>query len=102
VLAAAAEAFLAADTVPVERMTKKGLRTFDSRAAVLALVVTASDGGSRLEVLVHHTVPSVRPDDVLAGLQDCSGLLVEATPLVTRLGQGRYEPATGVLREPFG
>jgi radical SAM-linked protein len=102
VLAAAAEAFLAADSVAVERMTKKGLRTFDSRAAVLALAVTAFAGGSRLEVLVHHTVPSVRPDDVLAGLQDCSGLAVHGTPLVTRLEQGCYEPTTGLLREPFG
>jgi radical SAM-linked protein len=102
VLAAAAETFLAAGSVAVERMTKKGLRTFDSRAAVLALAVTASERGSRLEVLVHHTVPSVRPDDVLAGLRDCSGLDVDRTPLVTRLQQGRYDPSTGVLREPFG
>ena len=36
---AAVEAFLAAASVTVERMTKKGLRTFDSRAAVLALDV---------------------------------------------------------------
>lgn len=33
----AAEAFLAAERVEVRRQTKKGLRTFDARAAVLAL-----------------------------------------------------------------
>jgi radical SAM-linked protein len=101
-LAAAAEAFLGADSVTVERMTKKGLRTFDTRAAVLALTVSRVGSGSRLDLLVRHTVPSVRPDDVLAGLQDCTPLEVDRAPLVTRLEQGRYDPATGVLRDPFG
>jgi radical SAM-linked protein len=102
VVSAAVEAFLAADSVPVERMTKKGLRTFDSRAAVLSLTVTPRDAGSRLEVLVHHTVPSVRPDDVLSGLRDLAPVDIDPTPLVTRLEQGRYDPASGVLRDPFG
>ena len=100
-LASAAEAFLAAGSVEVERMTKKGLRTFDSRAAVLALTVTSYDAGSRLEVVLQHTVPSVRPDDVLSGLRHCSGLEVEGAPLVTRLEQGSYDAATGALRDPF-
>ncbi len=38
-LEAAVAAFLAADAVPVERMTKKGMREFDSRAAVASLAV---------------------------------------------------------------
>jgi radical SAM-linked protein len=100
-LTSAAEEFLAADEVAVERMTKKGLRSFDSRAAVLALTVSSYDDGSRLEVLLRHTVPSVRPDDVLSGLRICSGLEVDGTPLVTRLGQGPYDAATGGLGDPF-
>jgi radical SAM-linked protein len=100
-LTEAVEAFLAADAVTVERMTKKGLRSFDSRAAVLTLTVTSYDAGSRLEVLLRHTIPSVRPDDVLSGLRDCSGLEVEGIPLVTRLEQGLYDAATGGLRDPF-
>ena len=36
VVEAAVDAFLAADEVLVERMTKKGLREFDARGAVLA------------------------------------------------------------------
>jgi radical SAM-linked protein len=100
-LAEAAEAFLAADSVSVERMTKKGLRTFDSRAAVIALTVTPYDAGSRLDVVLRHTVPSVRPDDVLSGLRHCSSLEVEGTPLVTRLAQGPYDAATGLLGDPF-
>ncbi|MEU5834231.1 TIGR03936 family radical SAM-associated protein [Streptomyces diacarni] len=41
---AAAEAFLAAETVEVERRTKKGIRAFDARAAVLALGVAPAPG----------------------------------------------------------
>ena len=52
----------------VNRMTKKGLREFDCRAAVLALTTAATEGGARLDVVLRHTVPAVRPDDVLTGL----------------------------------
>src|SRR4051794_36829980 len=62
----AARAFLESTSVSVERMTKKGLRTFDSRAAVLALEVSPYAGGSRLEVVLRHAEPAVRPDDVLS------------------------------------
>src|SRR5687768_8150139 len=66
---AAVEAFLAADVVEVERMTKRGLRTFDARADVLALEALAGDQGdvpcAILKVVLRHDTPSVRPDDVL-------------------------------------
>ena len=71
----AVEAFLAADVVEVERMAKRGLRTFDARADVLALDVRAGTGddGPRaiLEVVLRHDTPSVRrttfsPDSVPA------------------------------------
>jgi radical SAM-linked protein len=81
-------AFLAAPTVTVERMTKKGLRTFDSRAAVLSLVATPYDGGVRLEAVLRHAEPAVRPDDVLSGLASVGGLVLAGPPLVTRLSQG--------------
>ena len=105
----AAEAFLAADAVEVERMTKKGLRTFDSRAAVLSLTVAPTpvpEGdtpgpGAQLEVVVRHTEPAVRPDDVLAGLRRTGGLEVPAAPLVTRLAQGPYDPSTGTIGDPL-
>jgi radical SAM-linked protein len=95
-LAAAVDEFLAADSVTVERMTKKGMREFDCRAAVVAL---AADG-SALDLLLHHTVPAVRPDDVLTGMRELTGLEVGTAPLLTRLAQGRLD-ADGVLREPF-
>jgi len=100
-VAPAVTAFLAAPSVSVERMTKKGLRTFDSRAAVLALEVAAYDEGSRLEAVLRHTVPAVRPDDVLAGLRAAGGLEEPGAPLVTRLQQGPLEEATGEIGDPL-
>ena len=96
----AAEAFLACASVTVERMTKKGLRAFDSRAAVLALDVTTYDAGSRLTVVLRHTVPAVRPDDVLTGLRQVA-LLDAGAPLVRRLAQGPYDEATGAIGDPL-
>jgi radical SAM-linked protein len=100
-VAPAVMAFLAAPSVSVERMTKKGLRTFDSRAAVLALEVAAYDEGSRLVAVLRHTVPAVRPDDVLAGLREAGGLEEPGAPLVTRLQQGPLEEATGEIGDPL-
>jgi radical SAM-linked protein len=97
----AVEAFLAADAVEVQRMTKKGLRTFDSRAAVLALTVTPYDAGSRLEVVIRHAEPAVRPDDVLAGLHGVGGLEVAGAPLVTRLAQGPFDASDGTIGDPL-
>ncbi len=101
VVAKAVEAFLARESVGVERMTKKGLRSFDSRAAVLALEVEPDDAGSRVTVVLRHTVPSVRPDDVLTGLRQVSGLEVAGAPRVTRLAQGPLDEATGSIGDPL-
>jgi radical SAM-linked protein len=101
----AAEAFAARSSVEVERMTKKGMRSFDSRAAVLDLAVTGSDsaydGGARVTVVLRHTVPAVRPDDVIAGLRQVGGLDDPGAPLVTRLAQGPYDEATGAIGDPL-
>ena len=94
-------AFLGRPSVTVERMTKKGLRSFDSREAVLALEVTAYDAGSRLTVVLRHTVPAVRPDDVLAGLRDVGGLDETGAPLVTRLQQGPLDEASQAIGDPL-
>lgn len=94
----AAAAFLAAETVPVERMTKKGMREFDSRAAVVSLAAAEST----LDLLLVHTVPAVRPDDVLTGLRLVGGLDTGEAPLLTRLAQGVLDPGSGDLRQPFG
>ncbi|GAA1508882.1 TIGR03936 family radical SAM-associated protein [Nocardioides humi] len=94
----AVEAFLATDAVTVERMTKKGMRSFDCRAAVVRLAVTA-DGD--LDLLLEHTVPAVRPDDVLTGLRAVSGLEVPATGLLTRVAQGVLDRAAESIGDPL-
>jgi radical SAM-linked protein len=98
---AAVSAFLAQDSVAVERMTKKGLRSFDSRAAVLGLEATTYDAGSRLEVVLRHTVPAVRPDDVLTGLRQVGGFEPVGAPLMTRLAQGPYDASSGTIGDPL-
>lgn len=101
----AVEAFLAADVVEVERMAKRGLRTFDARADVLALDVRAGTGDDGpcaiLEVVLRHDTPSVRPDDVLAGLRSRGGLQVEQTPVATRSAQGPLDQRTGMVGDPL-
>jgi len=105
VATAAAEAFLARDAVAVERMTKKGLRSFDSRAAVVGLEVAPYDArdttGSRLDVVLRHTVPAVRPDDVLTALAQVGGLEPAGAPLMTRLAQGPYDEESGAIGDPL-
>jgi len=98
---AAASAFLAAESVLVERMTKKGLREFDCRAAVLSLTVAAGERGATLDLVLRHGVPSVRPDDVLSGLSRTSQLAPVQNPLLTRLTQGPLDPDTGEIGDPL-
>ncbi len=97
-LADAVEAFRAAGEVPVERLTKQGRRRFDARPAVFRIAVEAAVGTPAatagqpcaiLDLVVRQVTPTVRPDDVLAGLQVVAGLVPPVPPRVTRLAQGR-------------
>ncbi|MGZ5368057.1 TIGR03936 family radical SAM-associated protein [Aeromicrobium sp.] len=101
----AVESFLAVETVEVERMTKKGMRTFDCREAVLALSSRSSESGQDncaiLALVVRHGTPSVRPDDVLAGLRESGGLALSESPLLNRLAQGPLDSETGTVGDPF-
>jgi radical SAM-linked protein len=121
--------FLALTEAPVERLTSKGMRRMDARAAVVSLDViddastdsslpggrggaswSAPSGrlpgarstfagdtsappspvppGTTLRMVIRHTVPSVRPDDVLNALRDVSDVFPAGQPLMTRLEQG--------------
>ena len=99
--------FLMLGEARVERLTDKGVRTMDARAAVIGLDVlepdpaTADpdDGGQRaavpgyedcaiLRMVVLHTAPAVRPEDVLTALRQRHGLVPSAPPVTTRLAQG--------------
>jgi radical SAM-linked protein len=104
-------AFLAADRVEVSRMTKNGLRTFDSRSAVAMIEVSeaavepgSTDGAPRcaiLRMVVRHLTPAVRPDDVLAGLRQIGDLAPPVTPAVTRLAQGPHDERSGTVSDPL-
>ncbi len=110
-LAEAVAAFVAADEVLVERMTKQGRRRFDARAAVFLIeaggatsgVAPMASGGQScaiLDLVVRQVTPSVRPDDVLAGLRVVADLEPPVPPRVIRLAQGRLT-VQGELVDPL-
>ena len=112
-LRSAVAKFTAADEVLVERLTKQGRRTLDVRAAVHSITVPDGDDDPTrpspvsdsapntsapepvseppcaiLDVVVRHVTPSVRPDEVLAGLRVVAGLVPPSPVRATRLAQG--------------
>jgi len=105
--AQAVQAFLAAKSIVVERLTSKGLRQLDARAAVVTLELDwraeqgADAGDTALHMAVRHVTPAVRPDDILAGLSKVADLEPSSPPLVTRLAQGPLglEASTGGTRD---
>ncbi len=101
----AVEQFLAEDSIDVERMTKRGLRTFDCRAAVIRLAARAVEVDGQmcaiLDAVVRHGTPAVRPDDILAGLRMIAGLVLPVPPFQTRIEQGPLDPMTGSVMDPL-
>lgn len=101
----AVKRFLACDHLEVERMTKRGIRSFDCRAAVVSLAAREGDDTAgecaTMEVVVRHGTPAVRPDDILAGLREIAGLAAPLPPLQTRLAQGPLDPETGDVGDPL-
>ena len=108
----AVDKFLAAESVQVERLTKNGVRSFDARSAVLEL--DCPDNGSNLysppcailRVVVRHSTPAVRPDDVLTGLVTVAGLELplpagSEQPGATRPGLGSAR-VTRLSQGPLG
>jgi len=91
-LGAAVGTLLATSTVEVERMTKKGLRTFDVRSAVVDATAAGCPAHEStcaiLGLVLRHGTPSVRPDDVLAGLRNAAGLSIPTAALTCRWEQG--------------
>ncbi len=91
---AAARQFLAAAEAQVERTTKNGMRRLDARAAVLTMEAGPrasgdhSDACAIIRMVVRHTEPAVRPEDVLAALRQIAGLAPASPPAVTRVAQG--------------
>ncbi|MER7008277.1 TIGR03936 family radical SAM-associated protein [Dactylosporangium sp. NPDC000555] len=106
---AAVRVFLDAPEVLVERLTKQGRRTFDTRAAVVRLGCSGAGPGHEelsdsavgdvpsevtdipcaiLDLVVRQVTPTVRPDDVLSGLRVVADLEPPVPPRATRLAQG--------------
>ena len=103
---AALEQLLARHEVEVERLFKNGLRRFDARGAVVGARVDsrvdpAGEGDCAiLRMVVRHTTPAVRPDDVLAALRVVAHLVPPSPPQVTRLAQGPLSDA-GTVTDPL-
>lgn len=96
-LAEAVSDFLSAPQVFVERKTKKGVRSFDVRGAVLALDADES----LMHLKLRHVVPLVRPDDVIAGLNTINQQVVYGREvLFERLAQGPLK-SDGAIGDPL-
>ena len=95
---------VAADSVPLPRVTKSGRTEVDVRAALVSAVVAGDPDEpdcAILQVVVRHGTPSVRPDDVLAGLRIAAGLEPPVPPVATRLAQGPLDEQTGSVVDPL-
>lgn len=93
----AVRAFLDADSLLTQRMTKNGPREFDARPDVKSISAYAFDGLNMLDLVIAHNEPLVRPADVVAVLEDLDEQFhVSEPPRVTRLVQGRLELNTVV------
>ena len=98
----AVQRFLAAETAPVERMTKNGLRSFDARGAVLSLTASRTADAIALHLVLAHRAPLVRPDDVLTALADADpNWLLPQPPRITRLRQGTLVDGGPEIVEPL-
>ncbi|MFD6533268.1 TIGR03936 family radical SAM-associated protein [Streptomyces sp. NPDC060184] len=104
----AVAAFLAAETVEVQRRAKNGMRTFDAREAVVGLEALdpRADGSvdtacAILRLVVRHMTPAVRPDDVLSGLRAVADLAPPVPVAVTRLAQGLFDEESGTVTDPL-
>jgi radical SAM-linked protein len=99
----AVAALLAQERAEVTRMFKTGPKTFDVRGPVVSLVAEASERPrcAILRVVVRHTTPAVRPDDVLTALRAVAEFAPPTPPLVTRLAQGPLQTATAGVADPL-
>ncbi|WP_460466545.1 TIGR03936 family radical SAM-associated protein [Calidifontibacter terrae] len=98
-LTSAVAGLLAEDRVEVTRMMKSGPRTFDVRSAIRSMTV---EPDSRVvSIVLEHTTPAVRPDDVLNALCQVSGIEPSRPPLTTRRAQGPLDDE-GTITDPLG
>jgi radical SAM-linked protein len=98
-------ALLGLSELRVPRTTKSGRTEIDVRAALVSADVRdepdVADPCAILLAVVRHGTPSVRPDDVLAGLRDVAGLTPPVPVMATRLAQGPLDEETGTVLDPL-
>ncbi|MBO3140090.1 DUF2344 domain-containing protein [Dermatophilus congolensis] len=98
----AVAAYLNLEKAEITRVLKKGPRTYDTREAVLSMrSVSESAPCAILEMVVRHTTPAVRPEDVLAAMRAAVDLNVARPVKATRLAQGPLELAAAAVADPF-
>ena len=101
----AVDAFMAAESAPVTRMFKNGEKTFDARAAVVDAQVSIEGEEQQryaiLRLVVQHTTPVVRPDDILTAMRSVADLESAASPVVTRRAQGLLQTAPAGVADPL-
>jgi radical SAM-linked protein len=96
-------AFLTAESVPVTRLMKDGVRQLDARAPVVSMRASwdeLGDSCATLLMVVRHVTPAVRPDDVLSGLRSVADLVPPVPPEATRYAQGPLTE-TGEVGDPL-
>ena len=54
-----------------------------------------------MRMVVRHTTPAVRPDDILTALRAVADLVPPSSPLVTRLAQGPLMDAEAAVADPL-
>jgi radical SAM-linked protein len=103
VLQAAVDAFVSAESVPVTRLMKDGVRQLDARTPVVTMRASWDEQGpgcATLLMVVRHVTPAVRPDDVLSGLRSVADLVPPVPPEATRYAQGPLTE-TGEVGDPL-
>jgi radical SAM-linked protein len=95
----AVAAFLARDVVEVERLTKNGPRALDARGPVTSLTVDPAASEPTLRLVCRHVTPTVRPQEVLAGLEVATGFAPPQPHRSTRLRQGPLRD--GAVTDPL-
>ncbi len=97
--------FLAAEAIPVERVTKSGRRIVDARCRVARFDVRMgaglSPGCAILDLVLTHATPSVRATDVLSALWRVSGIEPTRAPRLTRTAQGPLVAGTESVGDPL-
>ena len=101
-LEAAVQGFLAQEHIEVSRMFKRGMKSYDAREPVIRAETGRSDEGCAiLTMVVRHTTPAVRPDDVLSAITAATSFAPTRSPKATRLAQGIWSSETESVADPL-